>query len=236
MQAVILAAGHGSRMTELTTAIPKPMIDLCGKPLLQYKLELLGDEFEEAVIIVGYEKDVIRSKFGAMFGKKPIRYVEQKEHNGTAGALWDARGFLAGRFLVMTGDDIYAPEDVAQLLTIDGAWGVLAQQLSEMHRAGSIELSDDGRVERIVEGDLGFESGIACTNLFLLDTRIFDCPLVPKNEGSLEYGLPQTVAEGAKSLGIPLRPVFTDKWIQINAPQDLVHAAALLKERAAKAA
>ncbi|QQG37932.1 MAG: NTP transferase domain-containing protein [Candidatus Kaiserbacteria bacterium] len=238
MQAVILAAGHGSRMGELTTAIPKPMIDVGGKPLLQYKLELLSDEFpeiEEVVVIVAYAKSVIQHTFGSKFSRLPIRYVEQREHNGTAGALWEAKELLKDRFLVMMGDDIYAKEDIAQALAVEQGWAVVVQQLPEMHRAGSVELSDDGLVARIVEGDLGAQPGIASTNLYLFDARLFTAPLVPKQAGSTEYGLPQTAAEGAKTLGIPLQPLFTDRWIEINAPQDLVRAATILKVRATTA-
>lgn len=229
MQAVILAAGHGTRMDELTTAIPKPMIDLEGRPLLQYKLDALGEVFNEIVIIIGYEGKLIKNFFGGVYAGKPITYVEQTKHDGTAGALWYAKEHLKDRFLVMTGDDIYMPQDVEQVISIENSWAVLVQQLSEMYRAGSVELDDDGRVARIVEGDLGPEPGLASTNLFFLDTRIFSCPLVPKQEGSEEWGLPQTAAAAAAQLGIALEPVYTNNWIQINSPADLVHAAAALK-------
>ena len=229
MQAVILAAGHGTRMDELTTAIPKPMIDLEGKPLLQYKLDVLDERFDEVIIIVGYEGKLIRNFFGGVNAGKPIKYVEQVKHDGTAGALWYAKDMLKDRFLVMTGDDVYTLEDVEQVIAIDEGWAVLVQEMAEMYRAGSVELDDNGKVARIVEGDLGPEPGIASANLFFLDTRLFTCPLVPKQEGSEEFGLPQTVASGAAQLGVTLEPIYTHNWIQINAPADLIRAAAMLK-------
>ena len=228
MQAVILAAGHGTRMDELTTAVPKPMLDLLGKPLLQYKLDALGDEFSDVVIIIGYEGDVIKHRFSAAYDGRKITYVEQGS-NGTAGALWSAQELLKDKFLVMTGDDIFAAEDIERVAAVDAGWAVLVQQLPEMHRAGSVELDADGRISRIVEGDLGGAPGIASTNLFLLDTRIFSCPLVPKQPCSLEYGLPQTIVQASASLGVPFEPVFTERWIQINSPADLVRATELVK-------
>lgn len=66
--------------------------------------------------------------------------------------------------------------------------------------------------------------------MFALDKRLFTQSLIPKQEGSLEYGLPQTVIAAAKALGIKLEPVFTTDWIQINAPGDLIKAAEILKK------
>ena len=103
-----------------------------------------------------------------------------------------------------------------------------------MGRAGSVQLDANGLITDIVESKeedaARTESGIASTNLYVLDTRLFSFPLVPKHEGSLEYGLPQTVIAGAKKLGIRFEPVFTNQWIQITSPKDLVKASEMLKK------
>jgi len=230
MQCVILAAGRGTRMMELTSSVPKPMLDVGGKPLLEYKIAALPNEVDEVVIIVGYLKDVVQKHFGASRAGKHITYVEQKELNGTAGALWSAEPVLKDRFVVMMGDDIYAKEDVERCIAPYSGWRLLVQEITEMHRAGSVEVRDDGLISQIVEGDKRKERGIASTNLYVLDTRIFSAPLIPKQPGSLEFGLPQTVVAASQSLGVPFEPVFTDKWIQITSPKDLVYAAEMLKK------
>src|SRR3989344_50482 len=182
MQAVILAAGRGTQMDELTTAVPKPMLPVAGRPLLEYKLDALPDEIDEVILIVGYLQDVIRHHFGALYDKKKILYVEQTELNGTAGALWSAKELLRDRFLVMMGDDIYADADVAACITKPEAWTLLVQQLPEMHRAGSVVLDAEGRIENIIESSIEdaerMEQGLASTNLYTLDTRLFTSPLV----------------------------------------------------------
>ena len=150
--------------------------------------------------------------------------------NGTAGALWCAKSVLHDRFLVMMGDDIYTKEDAEACVAPGDAWRLLVQQIPEMHRAGNVELDGSANITAIIEGDRGKEPGLASTNMFLLDTRLFDCPMVPKQEGSLEFGLPQTVIAGAKKLGIRFEPVFTDQWIQITSPKDLVKASEMLKK------
>lgn len=229
MQAIILAAGHGTRMEELTHAVPKSMLEVAGKPLLEYKFEALPEEVDEVLIIVGYLGGIIQEHFSGRYNGKRIVYVEQKELNGTAGALWCAKNILKDRFLVMMGDDIYAREDTEACIVPGNVWRLVVQQASEMYRAGDVQLDADANITAIIEGDHGATPGLASTNMFLLDMRLFSCPLVPKFSGSLEYGLPQTVIAAAKTLGIRFEPVFTDKWIQISSPKDLVKAAEILK-------
>ena len=221
-------------MNELTSAIPKPMLDVDGRPLLEYKLDALPESVDEVILIVGYKGEVIKKHFGGAYGAMRVSYVEQKHLNGTAGALWCAKDLLHDRFLIMMGDDIYALEDVERCAESSDNWRLLVQQLPEMHRAGLVLLKEDGNIAEIIESKeedgVRREPGIASTNLYAVDTRLFDCPLMPKHEGSLEFGLPQTVVAAAKKLGVILEPVFTDRWIQITAPKDLVAAAQMLKE------
>ena len=138
----------------------------------------------------------------------------------------------------MMGDDIYAKEDVAACMAKTEGWVLLVQQLSEMHRAGSVQLDAEGGITGIIESNSEDGSrqgaGVASANLFVLDTRLFFSPMVPKHAGSLEFGLPQTALTAARAQGIPFEPVFTDKWIQITAPKDLVIAEETLKNQAKK--
>jgi len=221
-------------MMELTGAVPKPMLDVGGKPLLEYKIDALPGEVEEVILIIGYLKEVVQHHFGSTYNGRKITYVEQKELNGTAGALWSAEPVLKDRFLVMMGDDIYSDEDIARCIEPSQHWRLLVQQLQEMHRAGYVVIGEDGNIADIIESskedEVRAESGIASTNLYILDTRLFSCPLIPKHAGSLEYGLPQTVVAASQKLGITFEPVFTDKWIQITSPRDLVYAAKLLEK------
>ena len=238
MQAVILAAGRGTRMEELTTAVPKPMLLVDGKTLLEHKLDALPDEIQQVIIIVGHLSDVIKMQYKGTYRGRTLTYVEQTELNGTAGALWAAKDVLSAgggsasggkdKFLVLNGDDIFTAEDLKKCAEESDSWKLLVQQMPEMHRSGSVQLDENANIAGIIEGDSGVGPGLASTNMFVLDTRLFSQPLVPKQEGSLEYGLPQTVIAASKALGITIEPVFTTDWIQINAPGDLTKAAEIL--------
>ena len=95
-------------MKELTETMPKPMLPVAGKPLLQHKLEALPQEIDEVIMVVGYFGHVVQQHFGGEFEGKRILYVEQENPvGGTADALKKAELLLKDRFLVMNGDNLY---------------------------------------------------------------------------------------------------------------------------------
>lgn len=105
-QVVILAGGKGTRLGARLGDLPKPMVDVAGRPLLAHQLELaVRHGFTEAVLFTGYRAEAIESYFGdgSRFGIR-VRYHQETEPLGTAGAIMAGRELLADRFLVMYGD------------------------------------------------------------------------------------------------------------------------------------
>lgn len=227
MQAVILAAGKGTRMKELTQSVPKPMLKVNGKTLIEHKLDVLPPEVTEVILIIGYQGDVIREYFKEAFGGRAIRYVEQEDLNGTAGALWLARPLLTDRFIVMMGDDLYARADVEACFAAP-EWSVLVEDTQTMASGGRMVMDENGNIVDIEEGDHTGKPGLMNTNMLALDPRLFDYPMVPKAQGSDEFGLPQTVLAASKASGIALAAVRSTFWIQVTAPEDLTKAEAAL--------
>ena len=223
MQAVILAAGRGSRMKGLTEAIPKPLLQVANRTLLEYKFDALPDEVDEIIIVVGYLGSSIHDRFGGDYFGKRLLYVEQGEAHGTAGALWSAKDVLKGRFLVLMGDDMYGRDDVARMAQAKD-WAMGIEETPSLEEGGQVILDSKGRITKIVEGQHAGKPGLMSTNFFLLDTRIFSCPRVPKAPNSPEFGLPQTVLAAADQLKIPLEAIPATSWIQISAPDDLKKA------------
>ncbi len=226
-QAVILAAGRGTRMKELTDTTPKALLEVAGRPLLQYTLDALPDDIQEVVIVVGYLGGMIHERFGPDYYGKKILYAEQGEQHGTAGALWSAKDILKERFLVMMGDDLYGHDDVIRMAHAKD-WAMGVQETSSLKEGGKVVTDKHGNITEVLEGTHDGGPGLVSTNLFLLDTRIFDQPLVPKVEGSAEFGLPQTVLAAADKLRIPLEAINATSWIQISSPEDLKKAEELL--------
>lgn len=227
MQAVILAAGRGSRMGDLTESTPKPLIEVLGKPLLAHKFDILPDDVDEVILIVGYLGSSIHDRFGGIYGNKRLLYVEQDVLDGTAGALWRAKDILKDTFLVMMGDDLYAKEDI-EACTMTGDWSMGVKETGAM-QGGAVEINDRGEIQGIQEGASG--KGFVATGLFALDTRLFDFEMIPKSEGSSEYGLPQTVVAASKKSGIPFYAVEATNWIQVTSGDDIEKAERILSDK-----
>ncbi|HWO07466.1 MAG TPA: sugar phosphate nucleotidyltransferase [Candidatus Paceibacterota bacterium] len=222
MQAVILAAGRGTRMGELVEKVPKPMLEVAGKTLLEHKFDALPDDADEIILVVGYLADAVKNRFGGSYNGKKIAYVTQENiYGGTADALWQARDILREKFIVMMGDDIYAREDIEAIRVHD--WALLVQRVPDTAVGGKVVTDLDNRIVDIIEGNEGGE-GVVSANMFALTSRIFDFPQVPKAAGSSEMGLPQTILAASKESGVPFDVVEATKWIQISNPDDLVRA------------
>jgi NDP-sugar pyrophosphorylase family protein len=99
-------------------------------------------------------------------------------------------------------------------------------QKTDHVRTGSVKVKA-GRVVAITENsEHAGGPGYACTNLFMLDTRIFDYPPLPKAKGSTELGLPQTMMQAASDIAIAAVPATM--WIEIKEPADLKRAEKIL--------
>lgn len=216
----------------LTHMLPKPMLSVFGKTLLEHKFDALPEEVHEIVLVVGYLKERIIERFGDSYnGKKLIYVVQENPTGGTAQALWLARPHLRDRFLVMNGDNIYASADISTC-THTTNWAVLVQEKDRI-RTGRVVVDQKDRITDIAENDdHGGEKGFANTGLYVLDMRIFDVVPVPKAVGSSELGLPQTMLKLAHA--IPIHIVRATMWIEIKAPEDLARAETLLSTLATK--
>ncbi|MEY2543198.1 MAG: UDP-N-acetylglucosamine diphosphorylase / glucose-phosphate thymidylyltransferase, partial [Verrucomicrobiota bacterium] len=120
-QAVLLAAGRGTRMRELTADLPKPMIEVRGKPVLQHIVEGLRDaSVRRFLIIVGYRADAVQNFFGdGERYKIDIQYATQVKQDGTGRIVDLARNFVNdSAFVLAYGDILVAPENYKRLVDL----------------------------------------------------------------------------------------------------------------------
>lgn len=119
MKAVILAAGKGTRMRELTNEIPKPMLKVHGKPILEHIIEgLMTSGIREFFIVTGFKAETIENYFGSgeKLGAK-ISYGRQVVQDGTGKAPELAKNFVSGNDFVLTyGDILVKPETYGQMI------------------------------------------------------------------------------------------------------------------------
>jgi glucose-1-phosphate thymidylyltransferase len=107
MQAVVPAAGEGTRLRPLTVDRPKGLVEVAGKPLLSHALEtLVGLGVSGVVVVIGYRGAEIRARYGDSFEDTPLTYVRQDERLGLAHALLQADPHVDGDFLCLNGDNV----------------------------------------------------------------------------------------------------------------------------------
>ena len=109
MKTVIMAGGRGTRISSVASDIPKPMIKIEGKPVLEHEIECLRDQgFTDLIITVSHLGHIIMNYFGdgEKFGVH-IEYYEEKEPLGNAGALFKIKDKLAEDFLLLNADAVF---------------------------------------------------------------------------------------------------------------------------------
>lgn len=226
MQAVILAAGEGTRMRPLTYDRPKPLLQVGGVPLLQHTFEALPDSVDEVIVTVKYKEEMIRAFLGDEYAGRRVRCVQQPSLDGTYGALAAARPFLIhDRFLVLMADDIYARSDIERLVLEDTA--MLLYTTDTSADVGSIVV-ENGFVTGITESGALRGAGIVNTGAYVLTHQIFSVDPVPKAFGSSEFGLPQTMLQAYPR---QVRACYAHVWMQMNRPEDIDTATAVLRAR-----
>ncbi|MGK2848633.1 MAG: nucleotidyltransferase family protein [Minisyncoccota bacterium] len=222
MQAVILAAGRGTRMKTLTEHTPKPMILLHGKPILEWKLSMLPVEIDEVIVVIGYLGEQISTYFGNEWQGRRMRYVSQVPLDGTGKAMMLIRSMIRNVCVVMMGDDLYHRDDIACLTKQSIA--VLGFAVTDAQQYGLLETDTTGHLMRITERPHGRTAGLVNTGAYLLNEYFFSYPLVKISE--TEYGLPQTLALLAQD--IPVTVLRARAWQPVGTPEDIVSGEAFL--------
>lgn len=109
MKVVIMAGGKGTRIAAINSELPKPMLSILGRPVLEYEIDCLKKQgYMDITIVIGHLGDIIQNYFddGSKWGVS-IQYILEKEPLGTAGALYYLKDRLSEDFLLLNGDIIF---------------------------------------------------------------------------------------------------------------------------------
>ncbi|MGC9310659.1 MAG: bifunctional sugar-1-phosphate nucleotidylyltransferase/acetyltransferase [Candidatus Aenigmatarchaeota archaeon] len=226
MQAVILAAGKGTRLQPLTLTRPKPLLKVANKTILEHNLDQIVGIADQAIIVVNYLKEQITEKIGDEYKGIKINYVTQKETLGTGHAVKSAIDFLDDEFIAMNGDDIYFGEDIK--LLIGNCPSMLLKETEHPERFGIVEVRD-GFVEKIVEKPKEPKSNLANMGVYCLKRNILERKIRKSERGEFE------LVDYLKLLDFGgLKYAVAKNWFPIGYPWDLLDANAFLIERASK--
>ncbi len=236
MQAVVLAAGKGTRLRPLTDEKPKGMVEIDGKPILTHCFEQLVDlGADEFVVVVGYEKEKIIEHYGDAFKGVPITYTHQREQKGLAHALLSVREHVDDDFMLMLGDNIFNAnlKDVVRRQRedrADAAFLVEEVPWEEASRYGVTDTNDYGEITEVIEKPDEPPTNLVMTGFYTFTPAIFPaCELVqPSNRG--EYEISEAIDLLIRS-GRTIDAIKLEGWrIDVGYPEDRDEAERRLQE------
>lgn len=226
MQCVILAAGKGTRLRPLTENLPKPLVKVSGKALLDHIVEALPSAIDELIIVTGYLEDKIKEYCGTVFHGKKVTYVTQIEQKGTAHALWLCKDLLKGRFLFMFADDLHGKGDIARATSYSRS--MLTYTTDSPEKFGIVVRHPDGTLAEMIEKPEHSPSNLASTGVMVLDENIFKYdPYAVETKG--EFYLTDVIREYAKEY--PIAVVEQALWVPIGYPEDIAKAEEILAKQ-----
>ncbi len=224
--AVILAAGRGTRMRELTNDLPKPMIPVRGTPILESIVRGLAQNgVQRLLLIVGYRKEVVMDHFtdGSKFGVG-IEYAVQEVQNGTGKVVELGRDFTgAAPFVLSYGDILVPAEAYAPLVTLDGDDGRITVKRNEEVRKGGAVFVENGFVTDLIEKPRDDQPSSPYYNagIYTFTPLIYDytanLELSPRGEYELTDALRQMALDGRKLRAIEI----TGNWADVRDPEVL---------------
>jgi len=226
-KAVILAAGRGTRMRELTNDLPKPMIAVQGKPILQHIIEgMRSAGIDDVLLIVGYREEVVRNFFGdgRAFGVR-VSYERQVVQDGTGRVVELAKSFTAqDPFLLSYGDILIDPENYAVLASPGEEEAIVSVKFSEdVSKGGAVFVDDRFFMTDLREKPQPGEPTSPWYNagVYLFRPSIYDYTARLERSPRGEYELTDAIRELAQTTGRVRAYELKGNWADVRDPEVL---------------
>jgi len=150
MKVIVPLAGKGTRLLPLTKRVPKPLVKVAGRPVMDYVMDTVqGLDLEELIVITGHLKHQVEEYVTTHY-KIPARFIEQKTLDGTAGAINLARPYVDGPVLIIFVDTLF-DADLSVVKRSDADGILWAKEVEDYQRFGVIVTDERGYMTRIVE-------------------------------------------------------------------------------------
>jgi bifunctional UDP-N-acetylglucosamine pyrophosphorylase/glucosamine-1-phosphate N-acetyltransferase len=197
MDAVILAAGLGTRLRPHTLTTPKPLLLIQGRPILDWIIGALPPSVNRVIVVVNYLAEQIEAYLKAQKYVPKYSTVNQETPRGTGDALRCCRGEISSeRFLVLNGDDLYGADDLARLA--ERPAGMLVHPVDEPKKFGIVFSGPDGTLDRLVEKPdlVGRQMANIGAYLFPRWVLDIDLPLSPRGEYEITDAVSAVAGKG----------------------------------------
>jgi NDP-sugar pyrophosphorylase family protein len=227
-KAVLLAAGRGTRMRELTAELPKPMIPVRGRPILQHIVEgLRAAGVQRILIVVGYRADVVREFFGdgSGFGLQ-VEYTVQEVQDGTGRVVELARDFAGDDpFILSYGDILIEPANYQRLVRLDDAEAIITVKHNpgEIAKGGAVFIDEQWRMTDLREKPGPGEPTSPWYNagVYTFRPSIFDFTARLEKSPRGEYELTDAIRNLAQSGRLVQVVELGGEWADVRDPEVL---------------
>ncbi len=185
MDAIILAAGLGTRLRPHTLATPKPLLPIRGRPILDWSLGALPPAVDRVLVVVNYLAEQVEAYLREQQHQATWEIVRQEQPRGTGDALRSCRDRLrSASFLVLNGDDLYGAADLTKLAAKPA--GLLVGPVDEPRRFGIAFLNPDGTLEKLVEKPELDGRRLANAGAYVFPRTVFGTELAVSARGEFE--------------------------------------------------
>ncbi len=218
MKAVILAAGEGRRLRPFTETMPKVMLPISNKPVLEYVFDAVKNSgIDEIIVVVGYKKEVIMEHFKD-YEDVNITYVVQDKQLGTAHALLQAKSHIKGTFIVLSGDNIIDQSRISKLMKDKSKYSILIKEHPHPSKYGVVFVEKKS-LRRIVEKPREEIGRFISTGIYKLPKNIFERIEKLSLQGVLALSSAvQTIVDD----GEEINTIVASSWMDIVYPWDLI--------------
>lgn len=234
MKALILAGGRGKRLNELSEQQNKCMININGKPTIEYSLQCaVNTKISEIVIVVGYKAEEIINTYGNKYGDKIIKYVIQPEPKGLVHAIECAKNTIGKEdFMLMLGDEFMVGPRHQEMISIFkkenlfGVCGVVkVEDVSLINKTYSIIESNDNQIYRLIEKpSKPMNNSMGTGNCIFRNEILSYIGQTPINQKRGEKELPDLIQCAIDDGNIVKSFVICNKYFNINSNEELQEA------------
>ena len=198
MDAIILAAGLGTRLRPFTEKTPKPMLPVRGRPILDWSLGSLPAVVDRVIVVVHYLGEQVEAYLETQRHVPAWEVVHQVKPRGTGDALLSCRSRLrpGASFMVLNGDDLYGAADLSELVRHRA--GLVCQMVNEPRKYGIAFLNGDGTLEKLIEKPDLDGPQLANTGAYVVPPEVFETELTlsPRGEYEITQYVSATAAKG----------------------------------------
>lgn len=189
MQAIIMAGGIGSRLKPLTNDIPKPMVPIIDRPVLELIIKhIRKHNIVDIAITLSYKADIIMNRFGdgSEYGVN-IEYFTEKEPLGTAGGVKNTQKFIKDDFIVISGDAV-TDIDISEMYQYhkdkQAIITLACKEVEDVSGMGVLSIAEDGKVLEFREKPDYSEEKLVNTGIYIMGPKALE--LIP--DGFYDFG------------------------------------------------